>query len=577
MISHIDKDLQIQKLIKLLASNEKKFIFLTNIPQEKSNFILNNFIDVFVDNEKIPEWTWVSMINMDECIINVKKLILINISDDELEKNKTNSFIHKKVLAPIIRKKVEKISNAKAKYYNEDEKKSKNLFWPILNTISSFGMGLGVPLFSALLFRQEQIINGTDGKGGIGVPFFYGMIALAISLIILSLVTMIIGLANTIIKNKEEYISTLSHKKYLDILKKYFILENNNDNEKNKFNKYKFKITKKFIFFNTNGNIHSEYYSDYIKLLNVIIKMNSKVVLTFEENLSLADKRTTRNIVSNDETSIVNFEKYKDNINIKSLFNFILYQITILTGVSSRTLINHYPLFINAIYRFIDLSSSNEQLISLIKTLKRFIGFNHNVKILKQEIPYFVHLFSLSVLKSIDTVTFEQLYNNLSNKGYFSEEITKKTSFQLLRLDEVFERSFVLFQTNSLFFKFKDFFNYNINLKSMIETNQLNKHIIIDKINWIRKIKEHSLERNFDEQAPIKPFDFIFINDQKEKLAAKYIYLMSQETKIIKEIDNALLVAKENNINYVILDVYDTRLYYHLIDGFYELILDLFL
>lgn len=579
MINHSDKDLQIQKLIKLLASNEKKFIFLSNIPTEKSNQILNNFIDVFVDSEKLPEWTWVSIINMDECINNVKTLILINISNEELEKNSETTFFQKRILAPFIRRKVEKISNTKAKYYNEDEKKSKNLFWPILNTISSFGMGLGVPLFSALLFRQEQIINGSYGKGGMGISFFYGMIALSIALIILSLVTMIIGLVNTILRNKEEYISALSHKKYLSIIRKYFILDNSHiQKPRNKFiEKHRFKIVKKFIFFNTNANIDSEYYLDYIKLLNVIVEMNSKVVLTSPDNISLLDRRTTRNVVNKNEIALVNFEKYKDNINIKALFNFILYQITILTGISSRILINNYPLFINAIYRFIDISSSNEQLISLIKTLKQFIGYNENVKISKQEIPYFVHLFALAVLKSVDVVTYEHLYDDLTNKGYFSEKIRKNTHFQLLRADEIFEKSFLLFQTNSLFFKFKDYFHHNTNLKEMIEENQLNKHIVIDKINWMKKIEEHSVDRNFEIHETIEPFDFIFINDQKEKLAAKYIYSISQETKIISEINEALLTAKKYNIHYVILDIYDTRLYYRLIDGFYELIFDLFL
>ncbi|MDE6289761.1 MAG: hypothetical protein K2L64_03265, partial [Ureaplasma sp.] len=344
-----EKEFQIDKLIKVLSSSSKEFIILSSIPDDRSNSIVSSIINICVDHNRIPNWTSLGSINSNDCALDIRNVILNNL-DDKLLRDSNVSFYKRKILAPRIKKKVDKLYKYKVNYSEESIRNNKNVVWPVLTTISSFGVALGVPMFSALLLRQDEIINGTENNAGaLGEDFFIGFLALSITFIVASIIAMFVSLANTINKNRKDYVTNLLYLEFEKIIQKYFTISNEHND---KIKSRKFRFQEKYIFFYSDLDPNNQNYTEHLHLLNVLAKMNCQCVLVFNEKITEDKvKLVYKGIIDQQKTEIISFDKYKNSANIKSLINFIIYQITLISGLSGKNLMRNHNLFINGLYR----------------------------------------------------------------------------------------------------------------------------------------------------------------------------------------------------------------------------------
>ncbi|MDE6473139.1 MAG: hypothetical protein K2K73_01875 [Ureaplasma sp.] len=570
-----EKEFQIDKLIKVLSSSSKEFIILSAIPDEKSNSIVSSIINICVDHNRIPNWTSLGSINSNDCALDIRNVIFNNL-DDKLLKDNNESFYKRKILAPKIKKKVDKLYRYKVNYSEEIIKNNKNVIWPVLTTISSFGVALGVPMFSTLLLRQNEIINGAENNAGaLGEKFFIAFLTISIIFIIASIIAMFVSLANTIKKNRKDYVTNLLYLEFEKIIDKYFYSKNEN-NEKAKYRKFRFQ--EKYIFFYSDLDVNSPNYVEHLHLLNVLSKMNCQCVLVFDEKITDDKAKIVyKGIIDPLKTEIISFDKYKNSANIKSLINFIIYQVTLISGLSGNNLMRNHSLFINGLYRFVDLSTSNEQLLKLIESLKIIIGKNKNIKIDQKFIPYFVHLFILCIIKSLNIELYENIYYDLSTTGILSDKVLENNLAQTLRLQDVFNKNFNIYNQFALYFEFINFFDEIENLRELILHSQHSKYDVkLTDDEWFEKINKLFKNKGYQEVENKYPewFDYAVSMNDSDTLYIKRIKNIDKEKTFTLEVNSLLEKAKKVSIDYLIIIVFEHRLTYQLTDNKYELLTD---
>ncbi len=566
---------EIDKLIKTLSIVNTDTVFLHDVPHDEEEHVLNTLMYCAIDKKLLPSWTSVSYPSVSDSVINIQNIILENISDAALEEKQEHALNYKKkIIAPRIRRKIDEISTIKTRELRQTKTKSKNLILPVLSTVSSFGIALGVPLFSALLFRQASIIEGINGQGSLGVVFFFSMIGIAITLISLAVFSTISILALTVIKNKKELIADSVSTEFHKIIKKYFYLETDNISAKEK--KRKIMISRRFVFFYTQIDENHPSYLEFLSLLNIIQELGSKSFLIFNKRINPDDRNLYKNELDKAKVDYVNFGKYKTNMNTKQITNFILYQITLLTGLSSRTLLNKYKLFTNSLYRFLDESSSNMHVLWLLYNMKKMIGSDVSITINKQSIKYFEHLFTICVLKSLNHELFKQIIESLSNNGLISEEVKKNYLFQTLNVEQVFKENMHVYRSESLYFRLLELSSYDLNLKSMIKSNLFKPFAVLDKSKWETEVNASMNSKGYtlSDSIVIEPFDLVWTAEDNKEVVAKYIFDISEDFDVLASMKELLVKAKSKKINYVIFNLYEHTLKFQLIDKEYELIVD---
>lgn len=572
----VNSSFELDKLIKVFSYSQSKIIFLYDINSKDSSTMYNCLSSLVIPAEKLTSWSSISMMSINDSVFNINKVIESNIDADQ-----NKNFYKTKFLIPKIKNKLHDIEISSNKTLSKNLNKHRFII-PVMSTLSTFGIALGVPLFSALLFRQNEIINGSDGKGQLGIPFFYGMISLAIILIILAISSMIVSLIFTIRQQRKEIANNLIVANYEKIINKYFYSEN--DKISNRAKRHKILIKHQYLIFFNNVSTTSQSYYDFLSFMRILNKLNCHVCLCFEESLTKEHINKMSHLMPDTELEYIDYKKYKTNFNAKLILNFILYQISLLTGLSSRLLISKYKSFANIIYRFLDASTTNTQLLEFLYTIKKLLGDNSSTLVPKKYIPYLIDLVTLGVYQILDPNSYEKTCNDIINYLDFSNESMNNQYFKFLNIINMFNKNLLIYKKQSLVFLLPSFLNNELSLKLIIENDEDLKNnisttqpVIINNdsesiINAISKFKSNGFEQI---EHSIEDVDFVFQKDDT------FVYYKIYDSNT--NVDNIFLSIKSffefiNNkqVNYVMLNLFGNNILLQLFDSRYEIILDYF-
>lgn len=559
---------EMDKLTKTLSVASNNTVLIHQIPKHQTNELIRILSYTSINPKYLASWTSVSMLTPQEVIRNIENTVLENITEEAIIEHQEPNINYKiKKLAPKVRKKINYITNIKE--HNRKESTTKNIALPVLATVSTLGISLGVPLFSTILFRNEQIINGINGEGKLGLVAYLFLISFAISLIILAVSSTIASLVLTIEKNKKIILATSLHSIYEKFIEKYFYFEKDDISESEK--RKKFLIKRKFLFFYDSIDEKSTNYFESISLLKVIKKLGSKNFLMFDKKVSPEDKNIFKNEFDVSIMEFIDFSKYKTKINNKRIFNFIMYQITMITGLSTRLLLNKYKFFSNALYRFIDESSSNLDVLLLIYNIQKMLGSNQDIKITGPSIKYFAHLFNICVLMVINNNLFKDLLEAIVEKGYIDTSIKKDYLYSALKIDELLDENMLMFKHNSLYFRLANFTSFDITLREMISKEAFQKEQLRTKEEWKNDISADLSKRGLIEVQLNKyeDFDWCWRTEDQKMMVVKYID-DSLKISVLSYIDQLLKIAKTKQMNYLMFILYDRTIKFQLFDREYE-------
>lgn len=588
-----DREFQLEKLVKKVSNvNDNKIAVIYGLNHIDAPKVMRDVIELSIDQKNLPDWTSISEASTFECTNDIKNLLLENVKPENLsnkaiEKRKRKWSLRQTLLTSYVKYRINEIDQIKLRMNEKNSGRSRNVFWPVLTTLSSFGLAMGIPLFSTLMFRQDQIINGAGANhsGALGLSFFIGMLSLAIILIAIAIIASVTSLINTIINNNREYTWKNIDNVYIKLIKRFFITQEEYDDETKSHwfhtiaKKWKFLIKSKYFFFYTDVDPTAENYEELLNLFKVLQLTKSIPIYSIINMPDFDPKKVTRNLLSEENSEIYLLNEYKNSVNIRTLINFIFYQVALIAGISSKKLIRDYPLFVNALYRFIDNSTTNKQLLDLCITLKTFIGSNSKVLIPSDNIDYFVDLFVISVLKGLEPVIFGRLLNDIINYGFPSKSVYENNIYKNLKVDELLNTNILKYKENSLLFIFQEFIDSSLNLKTLVYSKGFlnpgfpNQDEELEEIKTALSYRGYQTVKNDKEEI----YDAKFASEYGDFVYLKFLYnevLTNQ--KPIELFIHTLEEAKKANIKSIVLCVYGTRYFYQMIDYKYELISEIF-
>lgn len=589
-----DNEFQLEKFVKKVSNiNDTRVGVIYGLNHIDSSKIMRDIIELSIDNKYLPNWTSISEADHFEFTNDIKNLLLENVrvenlSNTKIQKRKRKWSLRQNLLVSYVKYRINEVNQVRERISEKVSGKSRNIFWPVLTTVSSFGMAMGVPLFSTLMFRQEQIIDGygPDHKGALGQSFFDGILVLAIFLIAVAIAATLANLINTIVSNSREYAWKNIDKVFEKLIKTFFITPEEQANIdklgwfKRFMAKWKFLIKNRYFFFYTDLDPSSKDYEEKLNLLKILQKNGSSVIYSVTNMQDLDVKRITRNILNDDNSVIFRLNEYKNSVNIKNLVNFIFYQITLLSGISTKKLMRDYPLFVHALYRFIDNSISNKQLLDLCIILKFLVGENSKILIPSANIDYFVDLFVLSVLKGLEPVVFGRLLNDIINYGMPSKGVSDNSMYQNLRIDELLNSNLIKYQSNSILFTFKEFMNRSLNLKKLVYSEGFLNPEINSKEQELEEIKKALSYRGYQEVTGFNNpnYDGVFRSEYNEEIYLKFLSnkVLQDDHDLLKVLSKILDEAKTDKISSFIIDLFGVKYFYQMIDYRYELIPETF-
>ena len=587
MASYINNEFPLERLSKQLNSDNKRVVALYGLEEEQAPDYLNQIKELNQENINIAAWTMPAPASKEELSEDIKATLLVNTTTSNLKNIKSKNFINaifKKIHTNRIRRKINEYQP-----YKQENSKTKTLLWPVISTVSSLGLALGVPLLSVILFRQDAIIYGTENaegvnSGALGETFYIGMITLAVSLIVLGAFSSILGLIVTIIQNKKAYNWTNVSENLQKIINKYFVLQTSVDYYKNltwrhKISyKFKFVIDKDYTFFYTNVDPNGDDYSEILELMKILNSLNNNIIYCLQNVNYIDDIRIFKNIFPTGKTRIIRMNTYKNGSNIRIMTNFMISQIKQITGLDIQTLSRKYPYFINALYKFIDKSTSNDQFLGALLMLKKFVGKISNSSGLNDNVEkYFIDLFCLSIFNGLDNAGFQMLYRDLSLYGDISDQLRQNDNFVSLKIYEIINRNLIEYETNSIFFKLKDFMIGVATLKNISKAVSVNTkteiNIPVDK-QYITSILENRGYKNIENDKPLN-YSMKFISNFNDSLYVKFGEISDNNSSGLVYLESILKRAKEDQISAIIIDIYGMKMYYQKIEDHFELISNL--
>ena len=584
MASYINNEFPLERLSKQLNSDNKRVVALYGLQEEQAPDYLNQIKELNQENINIAAWTSPAPASKEELSEDIKASLLVNTTTSNLKNIKGKNFINsifKSIHTKRIRRKINEYQP-----YKQENSKTKTLLWPIISTVSSLGLALGVPLLSVILFRQDAIIYGTENANGVnsgalGESFYIGMIVLAVSLIVLGASSSILGLIITIIQNKKAYNWTNVSENLQRIINKYFVLEDGVDYYKNltwryKLSyKFKFVVDKDYTFFYTNVDPNNDDYNEILHLMKILNSLNNNIIFCLQNVNYIDDIRIFKNIFPTGKTRIIRMNTYKNGSNIRIMTNFMISQIKQITGLDIQILSRKYPYFINALYKFIDKSTNNDQFLAALLMLKKFVGKISNSASLNDNVEkYFIDLFCLCIFNGLDTTGFQMLYRDLSLYGDISEQLKQNENFVALKIYEILNRNLIEYQTNSIFFKLKDFMIGVATLKNISKAVSVNTKVEMNipaDSQYITSILEN---RGFNKVENDKPLNYSmkFVSNFGDSLYVKFGEQTDNNSSGLVYLESILKNAKDDSISSIIIDIFGIKMYYQKIETHYELI-----
>lgn len=213
------EEIQILNLAKQLSNkDDSKVICIYGKTNQKKSKTINALIKYKKDDDEIGlSFLPLKSANEKNLLCDISFLIEKNIQPANIK-----CFDHKKIniiknlsKKNMISKCSDEFSKIKKSVDNKDKyTKSSKVTGPLLNTISAFGISLGVPLLSLALFRSQEIFDSLSPY------FFYSLVSICVLLVLMAITTTVYFLVSTIINNKKDLI--VSH---LDESLEIFILK----------------------------------------------------------------------------------------------------------------------------------------------------------------------------------------------------------------------------------------------------------------------------------------------------------------------------------------------------------------
>ncbi|KEZ22373.1 hypothetical protein [Ureaplasma diversum] len=566
-------DLEIEKLTKTLVSKNKKVVALHGVEENEAYKLMNNLINLM--DVQIPEWSSVSNATVEQCIDDIRNFLLSNATMENFKNLPTNSTIlnwwKKRRISKIINK-LEELDTARSGKVVTS--RSGIFLLPILTTLSTLGATLAVPLLSIAFLRTKEIVE-LWGNGG-----FHALVGSCFSLVFIIIIATFVTLFNNIKNNHKDYIVKNMNNTLLKIFDKYFILDSK-FNIKNKITFYtkfiersKLVISNHYTFFYDTINVNGDNYVSILKYFKTLNHFNNTVVFNASEYKYLDERKIFRNVFSEDKIMVARINRYKNKTSGRRLMNFIFYQISMISSLNTKKLLQKYPLFVNALYRFLEYSESNSELLNLLLDVKRH-AYKISSQIDESYQRFFVDFFVLAVFRALDENGFDALSNDISYYGKPSEETSNNVTYTSLKLDQILNNNVINFGQQAFIFNLPDYFEETDNKNIFAELSSANKNIDYSPRSQIAIATKQMKEKGYTPQETSLSedlwYDACFSSDHDDDTYLK-VFTMNENTEYFKELHETFEQATKSGVKNLLIYVYSIKMLYRLIDDQYELV-----
>lgn len=451
------KEIEIKKILNNLSQTEKKIYIVYGFEGTNKTRFIQNLFDYNLTPESTRTWIRDYDLTEENLLIDIKNIIQLNLTEENCTLNKNKLFAIKKA-----KKEIDELCN-----FILDKEKSENskLLWPILNTISSFGLSLGLPLLSLAFFRTTQIIEE------FGSWLFYLIICMCFSLIFFALGSTLTYLGIVIKTNK----SDKKTKKPKLLIEKYL---------GKWFSSGIFKNTTNYnlLYSSVKTGTVSQRNIDYIKIINSL-NNNLFIPIDIETNF---DIKALLNKYKTKEFLPMNSEQEKLKSFEPQTLDFILNTIYKIYGIKINNVIKSNILFLNAVKKFVEVSTTNYQIIKFFNYVKQFTNaIDKEIRIKNNIQNYFLDLLSICIYKMLDPDSYNIFELKLSKNYDFDDIVKNNLLFNSLKIEDILNKNISKFKTDSFVFYINNIL-YDTELLTKLTNSiasDVEKHILsLDKI-----------------------------------------------------------------------------------------------
>lgn len=451
------KEIEIKKILNNLSQTVKKIYIVYGFEGTNKTRFIQNLFDYNLTPESTRTWIRDYDLTEENLLIDIKNIIQLNLTEENCTLNKNKLFAIKKA-----KKEIDELCN-----FILDKEKSENskLLWPILNTISSFGLSLGLPLLSLAFFRTTQIIEE------FGSWLFYLIICMCFSLIFFALGSTLTYLGIVIKTNK----SDKKTKKPKLLIEKYL---------GKWFSSGMFKNTTNYnlLYSSVKTGTVSQRNIDYIKIINSL-NNNLFIPIDIETNF---DIKALLNKYKTKEFLPMNSEQEKLKSFEPQTLDFILNTIYKIYGIKINNVIKSNILFLNAVKKFVEVSTTNYQIIKFFNYVKQFTNaIDKEIRIKNNIQNYFLDLLSICIYKMLDPDSYNIFELKLSKNYDFNDIVKNNLLFNSLKIEDILNKNISKFKTDSFVFYINNIL-YDTELLTKLTNSiasDVEKHILsLDKI-----------------------------------------------------------------------------------------------
>ncbi|WP_031489236.1 hypothetical protein [Ureaplasma canigenitalium] len=574
-------ELEIEKLTKTLVSKHKKVVALHGVSEQNTYKVFNDLINLM--DVEIPDWSSVSTASEEQCISDIKNFLLANVSIKNFKNLPGDGFLlnwwKKRRLKTIMGKldELETIHQNK-----ENNVRTKSIFLPILTAFSALGTTIAIPLISVTLLRIEPIIEVW------GISAFQAIMGFCFTLILMVIFSIFVTLINNVKNNKRDYILVNTAKTLMDIYNNYFTNSMSNAYEEKTtifgrfFERSKLVINNNYVFFYDSIDTVNSKYTNILKYFKVMNDMDNTVVFDASSFIYIDERKIFQNVFDNDKTELSVFSRYKTKSNGRRLMNFIFYQLSLIANINSKRLLANSPTFVNVLYKFLDYSKTNQELISLLLDIKNHCE-KREMTTDNESQQYFVDFFSLLVFKALDETGFEHLLNDLSIYGRPCG-VKNNENYIALKIDQILNNNVNTYKQASFVFNLQDFFIDRSSTSKNIysDLTKLNKSITfsvdkqLDSITNSLRGKGFNVANDEGEQLGNHWYNKKYVSTSEEIIYVKVLELNEEKT-YVDELNKILEQALVNHVKNLIIIAYNIKIIFRNINNAFEIVNEILL
>lgn len=507
---------EIYRLLNQIDSNDKMMVCVFGKSGQRKSNTLAALIDYKknLDIDASKSISYLKAGNEINLINDIKGLLKDAINENNLPPFKTKRFLFFKNFhyRRTVNKCKKELANIITSFENQDKvQQVTKTTLPILNTISAFGISLGVPLLSLSLFRVNEIIQTLTSN------FYYTLIGICVVLVCVAIFTTIYFLVSTVKNNKKTLLVSNISDSLEKFVSKWFVLNeefHKINSRKNKASKIKFSIKNKHNFFYNEINYKDNNYETIIKLMKVILMLKNNVffTLTFdnEQDFKLIKKNHIDNFLMTFDIS-----KYKNRGNNNALILILLNCLMSVTGINTKRLFQTNQLFANSIRFFLNNSSSNLEYLNFLNNIMKYCNMDKALCSNDRVIEYFVNYLPIIIFYTLEK---EVCLNFLYELGtYFSFNIDSSL-FNNLKIANTLVSNLEKFDVNALVYNSTYLLDDNFFYEITNSINDSKKTTI-----FCEDVETNIIKRGFtkDDHFSSDLFNGLFINQYYEKLFLK--------------------------------------------------------